>query len=146
LPDLSAGRSAEQARIRRIVRLREPVAVAAGGGLAVAYVGTVDPNEPGHYPACPFLALTGLYCPGCGALRTVHALVHLDVATALSLNVLVIAAIPLLAAFWLGWVRRRWTGEPAPWLTPGWMLWGLPVLVLGFAVVRNLPGFEALAP
>ncbi len=30
---------------------------------AFAYVGTVDPNAPGHYPVCPLLHYTGLYCP-----------------------------------------------------------------------------------
>ena len=48
------------------------------GGVAVALatLATVDPNQPGHYPTCPFLATTGFYCPGCGALRAVHDLLH----------------------------------------------------------------------
>ena len=42
----------------------------------------VDPNQPGHYPTDPFLAITGLYCPGCGTLRALHALARGDLLTA----------------------------------------------------------------
>ena len=39
-------------------------------------------TSPGHYPTCPFLAITGWYCPGCGSLRAVHDLLHGDLAGA----------------------------------------------------------------
>ena len=42
------------------------IAVAADDGDGV--VAVLDPNEPGHYPTCPFLRLTGLGVPGCGSL------------------------------------------------------------------------------
>lgn len=127
-------------------RLAGPVAVAAGALAAAGLVGTVDPNVPGHYPTCPFLWVTGLFCPGCGALRTVHALVHLDVATALTLNVLVVACVPLLALWWVRWSYRQWTGRPRRWVAPAWSLWTLLVVVVAFGVLRNVPGFEVLAP
>lgn len=128
------------------LRLGPPAAVAALAAAATGYVALVDPNEPGHYPTCPFLAITGLYCPGCGALRTVHALTRLDLGTAVSLNVLVVAAVPLLVALWWGWMRRRWTGTSRTWLAPGWVLWGLLAVVVSFTVLRNVPGLEVLAP
>jgi hypothetical protein len=46
-----------------------PAAVAAGALAAAALVHVVDPNDSGNYPTCPFLALTGRFCPGCGSLR-----------------------------------------------------------------------------
>ena len=49
--------------------VRAPVGAAGLALAATAYVGLVDPNESGHYPTCPFLALTGRFCPGCGSLR-----------------------------------------------------------------------------
>jgi hypothetical protein len=134
------------ARTWPALRAGPPLAAAAAAGAAVAYVALVDPNQAGHYPTCPFLALTGLYCPGCGALRAVHALSRGDLATAASLNVLVVAAVPLLVALWSGWARRRWTGVPRTWLAPGWLLWALLAVVLGFAVLRNLPAVAWLAP
>jgi Protein of unknown function (DUF2752) len=75
------------------------VAAVAGGTLAlggaVALVGALDPNAPGHFPTCPVLALTGWWCPFCGGLRAVHALVHGDPATAVARNPLV----PLFVVF-----------------------------------------------
>jgi hypothetical protein len=120
------------------------VAAAAAGVLFL--VTAVDPNEAGHYPTCPFLWVTGLYCPGCGALRTLHALGHADLATAAGLNVLVLAAVPLLVAWWVRWTYRQWRGTPRRWLAPGWSLWTLLVVVVAFGVLRNLPWFAVLAP
>src|SRR5690606_29528852 len=50
------------------------LAVTVAGAAATLVVATVSPEEPGHYPTCPFLALTGAWCPGCGSLRALHAL------------------------------------------------------------------------
>lgn len=127
-------------------RLGEPLAVGAAALAAVGYVAAVDPNESGHYATCPFLAVTGWFCPGCGALRTVHALTHLDVPEALSLNLFVVATLPLLALWWGRWLYRRWTRTPRTWLAPAWLLWALLVAVVAFGVLRNVPGFEVLAP
>lgn len=130
----------------RTLRLAGPLAVAAAAAGGVALVATVDPNDPGHYPTCPFLWATGLYCPGCGALRTVHALAHLDVATAVGLNVLVAALVPLAVLWWGRWTYRQWTGRPRRWLAPAWSLWGLIAVVMAFWLLRNLPGLAVLAP
>lgn len=138
--------AAAPARGRRLRAVAGPLAVAAAAGAGVAYVAAVDPNEPGHYPTCPFLLVTGWFCPGCGALRTVHALAHADLGEALSLNVLVLAALPLLAAIWGAWLLRAWTGRPRRWAAPGWSLWTMLAVVLGFWVLRNLPPFAVLAP
>jgi len=127
-------------------RLGPPAAVATLAAATTGYVALVDPNEAGHYPTCPVLAITGLYCPGCGALRTVHALARLDVGTAVSLNVLVVAVVPLLVGLWWGWARRRWTGACRTRLAPAWALWGFLAVVVSFAVLRNMPGLEVLAP
>lgn len=129
-----------------LAALHRPAAVAAAAAATVAYVGAVDPNEPGHYPTCPFLAVTGLFCPGCGSLRAVHALAHGDVAAAASSNLLAVLAVVPLAVIWLGWVRRSWRGIPRDSVAPPLVLWALLGLVVVFAVVRNLPLGAALAP
>lgn len=120
---------------------------AAGAAAAVLLVvGSVDPNEPGHYPTCPFLQVTGWACPGCGTLRALHALVHLDPLRAVSLNLLTVCAVPLLAALWWGWLRRQWAGRPKMRLAPPWRLWTLLAVVVAFWVLRNLPVTDVLAP
>ena len=123
-----------------------PLGVAALAAAAVTTVALVEPNESGHYPTCPFLAVTGQFCPGCGALRAVHALAHGDVGTALGLNVLVVAAVVPLVVMWARWARRSWTGAPRTTAAPAAVLWSLLVVVVVFGVLRNIPAFDWLAP
>jgi hypothetical protein len=124
-----------------------PLAGLAGFAACLAVVGSRSPEQPGHYPVCPFHALTGLWCPGCGSLRAMHALAHGDLTTAAHRNVLLVTALPLLAYGWLRWLRnsiRRHipAGVPSPVFSS---LLSIGV-VFGFGVLRNLPWFGFLAP
>ncbi|MGR6921476.1 DUF2752 domain-containing protein [[Actinomadura] parvosata] len=132
---------------RRLKALLPPLGVAALTGAVFTVVGMVDPNEPGHYPTCPFLWLTGLYCPGCGTLRTIHALAHLDPVAALGLNPLAVAMIPFLVFWWGRWVVRALQGRPrrTTLAHPAW-LWAFLAIVMVYWVVRNLPFGAFLAP
>jgi len=123
------------------------VAVTTAGLAAAATLFAVDPNEPGHYPTCPFLATTGLYCPGCGALRGIHDLLHGDVAGALARNPMTVIAVPYLILAWITWVLRV-AGRPAPRSTslPPWTIWLLLGVVVAFGVLRNVPGWDWLSP
>ncbi|MBT2412205.1 DUF2752 domain-containing protein [Streptomyces sp. ISL-12] len=123
----------------RAVRLAAPAAVLAAVAGAFAYVGTVDPNEPGHYPVCPLLRFTGVHCPGCGGLRSAHAFVHGDLAAALQANALVVVGCLALAVLWTVWVVRAVRGRPLRIDLGPVHLWTLGVPVLVFTVVRNLP-------
>jgi antibiotic biosynthesis monooxygenase (ABM) superfamily enzyme len=123
-----------------------PAAVAAGALAAAALVHVVDPNDSGNYPTCPFLALTGRFCPGCGSLRALHALTNGDIGTAVGLNVLTVVAVPLLAYLWLRWTARRARRvERTSLADPRWLT-ALAVLVVLFWIVRNLPFGAVLAP
>jgi len=127
-------------------RFGPSAAVAAGTAATVGFVGLVDPNRPGHYPTCPFLFVTGYYCPGCGSLRAIHALAHGDLVTAIDRNVLLVATLPFLLAAFVGFTRRRVTGRPRTWLAPPWVIYGLFALVVAYWVLRNVPAFAWLAP
>ncbi|MGX1130008.1 hypothetical protein RKD49_002198 [Streptomyces glaucescens] len=120
-------------------RLAVPAGVLAAVAGAFAYVGAVDPNEPGHYPVCPLLRLTGLYCPGCGGLRSAHAVVHGDLAAALQANAVAVAGYALFAVAWTVWVVRTARGRPLRLDLRSAHLWAVGALVLVFTVVRNLP-------
>ena len=122
------------------------LAVFATGAAAV--LRSVDPNAPNSpLPGCPFYALTGLFCPGCGSTRCLHALVHLDLAQAMAMNPLLVTALLPLAVLvlhgagllptFLQPLARLFT-RPLPWL----------VLLVGYAIARNLPWFPftVLAP
>ncbi|MFI7223651.1 DUF2752 domain-containing protein [Nonomuraea angiospora] len=131
----------------RLKDLLAPLGVAGASVAVFAFVGVVDPNQPGHYPTCPFLWMTGLYCPGCGTLRTIHALAHLDPATALGMNPLAVAMMPFLLFWWGRWVVRAWQGRPrrTTLAHPAW-LWAFLAIVMVYWVVRNLPFGAFLAP
>ncbi|MFF8318212.1 DUF2752 domain-containing protein [Streptomyces bobili] len=120
-------------------RLAVPTGVLAAVVGAFTYVAAVDPNEPGHYPVCPLLQVTGLYCPGCGGLRSAHAFAHGDLVTALHANAMAVAGYAVFAVLWTVWVVRAARGRPVR-LDPGPVqLWTLGALLLVFTVVRNLP-------
>jgi len=131
---------------RVLTSVAGPLGVAALAAAAVGVVATVDPNEAGHYPTCPFLSVTGLACPGCGSLRAVHALAHGDVGAALALNLLTVLAIVPLVVIWARWLVRARTGKPRSTVAPAPVLGGLLVVVVAFGVLRNLPAFGWLAP
>ncbi|MFF2719126.1 DUF2752 domain-containing protein [Streptomyces sp. NPDC058011] len=123
-----------------------PLGILATVTAAFAYVGTVDPNEPGHYPVCPLLKITGAFCPGCGGLRSAHAFIHGDLGAAFSANAVATTGYFLFAAMWVLWLVRAWRGRPLRIaLAPAWW-WSIGALLLVFTVVRNLPFGSALAP
>ncbi|KAA6197999.1 DUF2752 domain-containing protein [Streptomyces parvus] len=126
--------------------LGTPLGILAAVTGAFAYVGTVDPNEPGHYPVCPLLKLTDVFCPGCGGLRSAHAFITGDLGAALGANAIATAGYFLFAAVWVLWLVRAWRGKPLRiGLAPAWW-WGVGAVLLIFTVVRNLPFGSALAP
>jgi hypothetical protein len=132
-------------RLRR--RLALLAALAVPPLLVVLYA--FPPTETSFYPRCNFHRLTGLHCPGCGTTRCLHALLHGDLPQAVACNLLAVAALPFLLAWAAraGWAALR--GAPSPRTRlPAWAIAALIVLVLAFAVVRNLPFFPAnlLAP
>ncbi|MEV6763039.1 DUF2752 domain-containing protein [Streptomyces sp. NPDC051105] len=127
-------------------RLAVPAGVLAAVVGAFAYVGTVDPNQPGHYPVCPLYRLTGLYCPGCGGLRSAHAFIHGDFLAALRDNAAGVAAYLAFAVVWTVWVSRAVRGRPVRIELRPVPMWTLGAVLLVFTVVRNLPFVGWLHP
>lgn len=107
-----------------------------------------DPNAANSpFPPCSFLAVTGYYCIGCGLTRALHALVHGDVLTALSMNPLAVAMLavaPLVVGWALGWRPRGLQPLITLLMKPAFWLTLLPL----YWVARNLPWppFAWLAP
>lgn len=55
--------------------------------------------HPAHYqlfPKCIFKSVTGLSCPGCGAQRATHELLHLNIKTAFGYNALLVISLPYI--------------------------------------------------
>jgi Protein of unknown function (DUF2752) len=74
------------------------------GGLAVVF--RFPPDEYSFYPRCPVYLTTHWLCPGCGSTRALHALLHLDLASALHYNALFTALAPFIC-LWLGFCCYR---------------------------------------
>lgn len=107
--------------------------LAAGGAYAlwVSRTGLAIP--------CPFRAVTGWKCPGCGVTTLCLALLRLDLAAAWAANPVLLVLLPLIALLLIrmaaGYVRRGfWT--PARWESA--LLWALVALLLVWGAARNL--------
>ena len=116
--------------------------------MVVALLMQFDPNQSGSpLPPCPSRWLTGIYCPGCGATRALHALLHGNLEKALSMNVVFVFALPLVALMLMHQLVKlpmalltvvKFFSDARPW---AWLL-------ISYAVLRNLPWypFNLLAP
>jgi hypothetical protein len=119
------------------------VAGAAVGGAILLHVR--DPRGSTYLP-CPFHALTGLWCPGCGATRAFGDLTRGDIAAAASSNVVAVVLGIVAVGIWAAWLRARWTQTPLTLRRPNRpIVVGVALLVL-FTVVRNTAWGTALAP
>lgn len=118
--------------------------VAAAVGLAV-----IDPARGGVLPGCPFHALTGLYCPGCGSCRALHQLLNGHIGAAVGYNLLTVLALPFLGLSFYRYAAAAISGKTWYDLTvkPAW-IWTVLGVVLVFGISRNihLAPFSWLAP
>jgi hypothetical protein len=133
--------------------LGQRVAVSTVGAATLVVLVALARTDPasGGLPRCPLHQLTGLWCPGCGSQRALHALLHGHVGSAIGLNVLLTCALPLLVYAYVAWVTRAFapatsTARLPPLAVPSIVVRALPAVVLAFAVVRNVPFGHALAP
>lgn len=123
-----------------------PWLAAGAAAVGAIYVGWRDPARDSGFIPCPFHAVTGWWCPGCGMTRAVHHLLHLDVGAALSSNLLLPVVLLIAAWAWLGWVSPRVPRMGR--VVPSWAWATLVVLAVAYAVARNLPvdALRTLAP
>lgn len=127
--------------------LAAPATLGAVGVVGVLALQVVSLSAVPIIPPCPFLALTGLWCPFCGGTRALDALAAGDVGLALGMNVIAVVLVPLLLVEWTRWTAARARGRPAAFMSYSPRVLMLAAgLAVGYAVVRNLPGLEALTP
>lgn len=117
------------------------------GAMTVVY--HWNPETAGFFPVCPFRALTGYYCPGCGMTRALHQLMHGNIMVALNHNLLLVLSAPLLSYWCISQFLFVVFGYNLPRIRiPDKLLWAAPVLVVTFGLVRNFAfyPFTLLAP
>ncbi len=127
------------------------VGAAAGAAAIGTVVYNVDPTKPSLLPGCPLYLLTGIWCPGCGATRSLHSLLTGDVASFFTYNPLFAVALPLvvflLARFIVRLLRGRAPTAPLATMSPG-AGWTVLAVFVTYFVLRNVPlaPFTLLAP
>ena len=129
-------------------RVTAPVLLAGAVLGASVLLHVRDPHQSGSWGVCPWLLLTGQYCPGCGGLRAVNDLTHGDLRAAASSNLLFVGSIPLLVFLWVRWISDRWQGVRRTVRTSQALAYAGVFLAVAvtFWVVRNLPAGSWLAP
>lgn len=119
----------------------------AAAGLVMLRI--FDPASSGVFPPCPLHYFTGLYCPGCGSLRALHALTHGNVQQAWAMNPLTILFLPYLMYGLTSEAVRLWRGRglPQPLLSPA-LIRAAFALIVVFGIARNIPAYplNLLAP
>jgi len=121
---------------RRRIPPYAAVGTAAALTGALAYIGLRDPHTSSFgFPACPFRLLTGWNCPGCGGIRMTHDVLNGDLAAAVTDNVFMLVALPLLAL----WLVLRWRSGRK--LMPTAAVVVVVLATVAWTIVRNLPGF-----
>jgi hypothetical protein len=121
---------------RRLTVVLIWLSLAAGA----AYVFIFEPGKTGFFPACPFRALTGFTCPGCGSTRGLHRLLHGDVIGAFEFNPLFVLATPFLIYAFLRYSNAIMRGRPIKrHQLNAKYIWALFVVILSFWIFRNTP-------
>ena len=113
--------------------------IAAAGLAGASVLLRFSPQEYSFYPRCPFYALTGHYCPGCGATRAIAELLHGHVAAALHFNAAVTLLLPVLLWYFgtMYWTAVQDNRVEWP-QVPQWSWRAALACVLLFGVARDL--------
>jgi hypothetical protein len=99
-----------------------------------------EPGKSGGFLVCPFYALTGFACPGCGTTRGLHQLLHGNVVAAFRFNPLMMVMLPLLLFALIRHTYAVMRGRPirGNQLNANY-IWLLFFVVLSFWIFRNTP-------
>lgn len=104
----------------------------------------------GVFPPCPFNYLTGLYCPGCGSLRSMHSIFHGQFINAIDYNILVVFLLLIFAYIFFTELDFTIKGRPILkriYFNKTFTISLIAVIVL-FTILRNIDyyPFSLLAP
>ena len=109
-----------------------------------------DPRVEGNFPTCPWLWCTGTFCPGCGTMRAIHQVLHLDIISAINYNALTVLLLPTLMLTLLSKMRLM-KNTPLGFdfsKASSRVIYTLAIIVSTFWILRNIPyePFVWLAP
>lgn len=109
----------------------------------------IDPSSTRLFPKCPFLSLTGLYCPGCGSQRAIHNLLNGNIIIGIRHNYLLILVFVVLCYQLILFIANSYFEKSFKNLFhKSSISKTILILVLAFWILRNLSvfPFTELAP
>jgi len=116
------------------------IAFAVITGLAILFK-LYNPLQSELFPKCPFRAITGYRCPGCGSQTAIHYLLNLDIKSAAHANFLLILSIPYLLAGFIFDLIKRPSQKILNWrknLFGPKAIYVVLAIIISFWIVRNL--------
>jgi hypothetical protein len=144
-PEVQFGSGSFEVRLdsdRLQQRLLGPIPIGVAGAAAVTALHFHDPHVAGSWGHCPFLALTGLPCPGCGGLRAINDLTNGDLHGAFASNAMAVVLAATLGVLWLTWLVRYRRGGDGSMMSPR----TATALAVGFGVAFLLFGAFRMTP
>jgi hypothetical protein len=108
-----------------------------------------NPSDSNLFPKCPFYALTGIYCPGCGSQRAAHQILNGHIIEGLRHNYLIgLLAIVLLYQGFIYIMNDLLNKHIPNVLHKSKVTLGILIVVILFWIFRNiyLFPFTELAP
>lgn len=110
------------------IHIKSIVPILVVGAIGVVLLYCFNPQDVDFFPRCPFYALTGFKCPGCGTLRAIHALLHFRIADAFCLNPFMLVSTPVMIGML---ISRRFAFN----VTVGKSILGITLL---YWILRNI--------
>ena len=100
-------------------------------------------SQKQYYPQCGFKKATGLDCPGCGGLRSVHALAQGNIGQAIRFHggfVLILPIVVYLLALWIrDWRRDGVMPVPLATVEANRPLSWVAILIVAYGLLRLIP-------
>jgi len=125
--------------------LKFSIFIIAAGTILLLYF-FVEPKN-GNLPKCFFHELTGLYCPGCGGQRSLHALLNGHFLLAIDYNLLFILLLPFILYFMFVFITGKKYSKSS-FIYNANFSFVIAAVVVSFWILRNIPvfPFSWLAP
>jgi len=118
-------------------------------GVVAFFYFSINPNEVDFLLKCPLYRTTGLFCPGCGSQRSIHHLLHVDLASAAQNNVmLLIGLVAMVYHYGIMAYNRYFNGHVDSIFNHRMVIIIAIGILFLFWILRNIPAypFTLLSP